>query len=86
VSASTQTQALGALVFLYRHIIGRELGQLDNLIRAKRRRPLPVVFTRQEVSDVLTQLTGTRWLMGNLLYGAGLRLMECLRLRVKEPS
>jgi integron integrase len=84
VSASTQTQALSALVFLYRHVIRRELGELEDLIRAKRRRCLPVVFTRQEAAAVISQLTGTRWVMANLLYGAGLRLMECLRLRVKD--
>ena len=84
VSASTQTQALSALVFLYKHVIGRELGQLENLVRAKRRRSLPVVFTRNEVEAVLGRLKGTNWIMGNLLYGSGLRLMECLRLRVKD--
>jgi len=84
VSASTQTQALCAIVFLYRHVLGRELGQLQDLIRAKKKKNLPVVFTREEVRQVLDNLSGTHWLMANLLYGSGLRLMECIRLRVKD--
>jgi integron integrase len=84
VSASTQTQALSALLFLYRHVIGREVGELAGLVRARKSRRLPVVLTRDEVKSVLSQLDGDRWLMASLMYGSGLRLMECLRLRVLD--
>ncbi|MBI3989885.1 MAG: integron integrase [candidate division NC10 bacterium] len=84
VSASTQTQALSALLFLYRHVLGREIGTLDGLIRARKPRRLPVVMTRDEVKAVLGHLSGETWLMANLMYGAGLRLMECVRLRVQD--
>ena len=84
VSASTQNQALSALVFLYRHVLAIDLDWLDDLVRAKRPQRLPVVLTREQVAAVLEQLAGVRWLMGSLLYGAGLRLLECLRLRVKD--
>ena len=81
VSASTQTQALSALLFLYRHVLGREVGELD-LVRANRPRRLPVVLTREEVRRLLGGLEGEPRLVASLLYGSGLRLMECLRLRV----
>ena len=84
VSASTQTQALSALLFLYRHVIGREVGELTDLVRARKSRRLPVVLTRDEVKAVLSQLDGDTWLMVSLMYGSGLRLMECLRLRVLD--
>jgi integron integrase len=84
VAAATQNQALSALLFLYKHVLGRDLGWLDDLVRAKRPVRLPVVLSRAEVSALLAQLKGTHWLMASLLYGAGLRLMECLRLRVKD--
>jgi len=84
VSASTQNQALSALLFLYRHILKREIGDLGQVIRAKRPRRLPVVMTRDEVQAVLGNLSRDKWLMAALLYGAGLRLMECLRLRVQD--
>jgi integron integrase len=84
VSASTQTQALSALLFLYRHVLGVEMGDLGTLIRARRPERLPVVMTRHEVRDVLSHLEGAAWLMASLLYGAGLRLNECLRLRVQH--
>ncbi|MGH8593981.1 MAG: integron integrase [Gammaproteobacteria bacterium] len=84
VASSTQNQALNAIVFLYRSVLGQELGWLENVEHAKRPRRLPVVFTREEAQAILTRLEGTRWLMAGLLYGAGLRLMECLRLRVKD--
>ena len=84
VSASTQNQALNAIIFLYRAVLGRELGQLEGVVRAKKPRRLPVVLSRSEVASVLQHLEGDRWLMGSLLYGCGLRLMECLRLRVKD--
>jgi integron integrase len=84
VSASTQNQALSAILFLYRHVLGRELGDLGDLVRARRPRRLPVVLTRDEVSSVLGVLEGTTWIVASLLYGAGLRLLECLQLRVQD--
>ncbi len=84
VAASTQNQALSALLFLYRKVLNREFGWLDNVERAKRSKRLPVVFTKEEVLAVLNRLDGVKCLMANLLYGAGLRLMECVRLRVKD--
>lgn len=84
VSASTQNQALSALLFLYRHVLGRKVGDLGEVIRAKKPKHLPVVMTRDEVKAVLSNLAGDKWLMASLMYGAGLRLMECLRLRVQD--
>ena len=84
VAASTQNQALSALIFLYREVLNKEIGLLDGLERAKRPARLPVVLTETEVREVLAHLEGRHWLMAALLYGAGLRLMECLRLRVKD--
>lgn len=84
VSASTQNQALSALLFLYRHVIGREVGDLGEVIRARKPTRLPVVMTREEVKAVLANLSGDKWLMASLMYGAGLRLMECLRLRAQD--
>ena len=84
VSASTQTQALCAIVFLYRHVLNKDIGLLEGLIRAKKPKRLPVVLTKQETKAVIGFLEGDKWLMGMLLYGAGLRLMECLRLRVQD--
>jgi len=84
VSASTQNQALNALLFLYREIVKKDIGYVDGVVRAKRPHRLPVVLTRQEVRSILGFLDGSDWIMVMLLYGAGLRLMECLRLRVKD--
>jgi integron integrase len=84
VASSTQSQALCALLFLYRHVLGREVPWLDGLVRAKRRKRLPTVLTRAEVRGVLSRLTGSYLLVAALLYGAGLRLHEALRLRVKD--
>ena len=84
VSASTQNQALSALLFLYRYLIGREVGELGNVIRARKPKRLPVVMTRKEVKAVLSQLEKDKWLITGLMYGAGLRLSECLRLRVQD--
>ena len=84
VSASTQNQALSALLFLYRNVIGKEVGDLGHVIRARKPIHLPVVLSREEVKALLAQLTGDKWLMASLMYGAGLRLMECLRLRVQD--
>lgn len=84
VAASTQNQALSALLFLYREVLGQPVEWVDDIERAKRPQRLPVVFTREEVSAVLGHLRGEAWLMASLLYGSGLRLMECVRLRVKD--
>jgi len=84
VSGSTQNQALAALLFLYREVVRVELPWLDELVRARRPRRLPVVLSRDEVCAVIAQLAGTPKLMACLLYGAGLRLLECARLRVKD--
>lgn len=84
VSASTQNQALCALLFLYRHVLGREVGDLGDVIRARKPKHLPVVMTREEVKAVLAHMASDKWLMASLMYGAGLRLMECLRLRVQD--
>jgi integron integrase len=84
VSASTQNQALCALLFLYRHVLDQDIGWLEDVVRAKPPQRLPVVLTRREVRALLGALDGVHWLMASLLYGAGLRLMECLRLRVKD--
>ena len=84
VSASTQNQALSAILFLYKQVLQIELPWLEGVIRAKRSQRLPVVLTREEVASVLAQLDGTLWLVSSLLYGSGMRLMEVLRLRVKD--
>jgi integron integrase len=84
LSASTQTQALSALVFLYRHVLGRPLGDLGALIRARRPARLPIVVTRDEVAQILSMMDGQAWLMAALLYGTGLRLMELLHLRIQH--
>lgn len=84
VSASTQNQALNALLFLYKEVLNKQIGFVDGVVRAKRPHRLPVVLTHQEVRSILGCLDGSGWLMAMLLYGAGLRLMECLRLRVKD--
>jgi integron integrase len=84
VAASTQNQALSALLFLYRHVLEQELPWLDGVVRAKQAERLPVVLTRDEVRAVLRELEGPPRLMAILLYGAGLRLLECARLRVKD--
>ncbi len=84
VSSSTQNQALSAIIFLYRVVLGKELEWLDGVVRAKRSVRLPVVLTRDEVRAILGELRGTPWLMVSLMYGAGLRLLECARLRVKD--
>lgn len=84
VAASTQNQALSALLFLYKEVLKRPLDWIEGIQRAKRPSRLPVVFTREEVQSILRSLEGTKWLMASLLYGSGLRLSECLRLRVKD--
>lgn len=84
VSASTQNQALSALLFLYREVLQQELPWMENIQRAKRPERLPVVLSREEVAALLGEMNGVTWLMASLLYGAGLRLMECARLRVQD--
>jgi integron integrase len=84
VAASTQNQALSALLFLYKEVLGIELPWMEDVTRAKRPRRLPTVLSRGEMQDLLAQLDGRPWLLCSLLYGTGLRLMECLRLRVKD--
>jgi integron integrase len=84
VGASTQNQALNALLFLYRAVLDRPIGYVNGVVRAKRPTRLPVVLTRQEVRAIIQEMEGVEQIMATLLYGAGLRLMECLRLRVQE--
>jgi integron integrase len=84
VASSTQNQAFSAILFLYKNILKKDLGLLENVTRAKKPQKLPVVFTKDEVRSIILQLEGEKWLIANLLYGAGLRLNECLQLRVKD--
>lgn len=84
VAASTQNQALSALLFLYRRVLEQPFPDIEDVVRARRPQRLPVVLTREEVQALLSCLSGTRWLMAVLLYGGGLRLLECLRLRIKD--
>lgn len=84
VSPSTQNQALAAILFLYRHVLEIQLEWMDGIVRARRHRRIPVVFTQKEARSVIAHLDGKYWLMGSLMYGAGLRVLECLRLRVKD--
>jgi integron integrase len=84
ISASTQKQAFSAVLFLYRDVLDRELTGLDDVVRAKPPIRLPLVLSRQEVAAILARLRGTSLLMASLLYGSGLRLLECARLRVKD--
>ena len=84
VAAATQNQALSALLFLYKEVLEAELPWLDGLQRAKRPARLPSVLTAAETGKILARMAGVKWLMASLLYGAGLRLRECLKLRVKD--
>jgi len=84
VSASTQNQALSALLFLYKEVLGLDVARIEDVVRAKSPRRIPLVLTREEVHRLLGHLTGRTRLMATLLYGAGLRLLECCRLRVKD--
>jgi integron integrase len=83
-SASTQNQAFSAVLFLFREVMRKELAGLDEVVRAKRPGRLPTVLSRSEVTAILSRLRGTHWLMASLMYGAGLRLLDCCRLRVKD--
>jgi integron integrase len=84
VAASTQNQAKSALLFLYKEVLNQDLPWLGKVEKAKAPQRLPVVLTPGEVQALLSRLDGTNWMMASLLYGAGLRLMECLRLRIKD--
>jgi integron integrase len=84
VAASTQNQALSALLFLYREVLGMDLPWMENVVRAKRPRRAPTVLSQEEVRRLLAAMDGRSWLLASLLYGTGMRLMECLRLRVKD--
>lgn len=84
VAASTQNQALNAIMFMYREFLGKEIGDIGNFIRAKRSKKMPVVLSRQEVEKVLSNMNGVYKLMAALMYGSGLRLIECVRLRIKD--
>lgn len=84
VAASTQNQAFNALLFLYREVLQLQMPQLDTVQRAKKPRRLPVVLSPEEVRQLLSQLDGKYWIAATLLYGSGLRLLECLRLRVQD--
>jgi integron integrase len=84
VAPATQGQALNALVFLYRKVIKRPLDEIQGIVRSKRKEKIPVVLTQTEVANLLSKLEGVHWLTACILYGSGLRLMECIRLRVKD--
>ncbi len=84
VSASTQNQALCALLFLYRKVLEVELDWVENITRAKPSEHVPIVLTRDEVATVLGRMSGRNWLMASLMYGTGMRLTECLRLRIQD--
>jgi integron integrase len=84
VAASTQSQALSAILFLYQQVLKQDIGWMDQVVRAKQPHRVPVVLTQDEVAAVFRHLSGATWIMATLLYGADLRLMECIRLRVKD--
>jgi len=84
VAASTQNQALAAILFLYQQVLEVKLGWLEDVERAQKPKRIPVVLSRAEIKRLLAQMEGVTWLMANLLYGSGLRLNECLRLRIKD--
>jgi integron integrase len=84
VAAATQNQALSALLFLYKEMLGQDLPWFNDLVRAKRPVRVPVVLSRDEMQRLMAQMEGMKWLMASLLYGAGLRQIECLQLRVKD--
>ncbi len=84
VAPATQGQALNALIFLYRKVLNRPMGEIPGIVRSKKKIKVPVVLTSLEVANLLSKLEGVHWLTGCLLYGSGLRLMECIRLRVKD--
>ena len=84
VASGTQNQALNSLVFMYRHVLNRPVESMDGLVYAKRKINVPTVLTQNEIRAILSQLSGIQWLLVSLLYGSGLRVMESVRLRVKD--
>ncbi|MBK8946434.1 MAG: integron integrase [Ignavibacteriae bacterium] len=84
VAASTQNQALCAIIFLYKEVLKKKVGELEEMVWSSKPKKLPVVFSKDEVRAVLKNLNGIDWIVSNILYGAGLRLIECLRLRVQD--
>ncbi|MCF6268717.1 MAG: integron integrase [Melioribacteraceae bacterium] len=86
VAASTQNQALAAILYLYKNIVTKEIGWLDDIVRARKSKRLPVVFTKQEVREIFNYLDGVPKLVCSLLYGSGMRLGEALKLRVKDVN
>lgn len=84
VAASTQNQAFNALLFLYRNVLQMEFGEIKDVERAKKPQRLPVVFTKEEIKVIIDQIDGYKWIMAQLMYGSGLRVMECVRLRIKD--
>ncbi|MEA3429541.1 MAG: phage integrase N-terminal SAM-like domain-containing protein [Thermodesulfobacteriota bacterium] len=84
VASSTQNQALNAILFLYKHVLDRPLNDYIDATRSKKRKRLPTVLSQSEISRFFQHISGTKELRAKLLYGAGLRLMECIRLRVKD--
>ena len=84
VASSTQNQALNAIMFLYKEVLNKKIEYISNFVRAKRPERLPVVLSHSEVTAILSNIENPYWLMASLLYGSGLRLMECIRLRVKD--
>ncbi|MBI5622174.1 MAG: integron integrase [Elusimicrobia bacterium] len=84
ISPSTQNQALNAILFLYRQVLGKDIGSVEGVVWAKRPKRLPVVLSREEVRRVISRMDGTSRLMATLLYGSGMRLLECCQLRVKD--
>ncbi len=84
LSASSQSQALNAIIFMYKHVLEMEPGWLDNLVRAKRKKFLPTVLSVNEVRDIFSHMTGTPKLMAELIYGTGMRVSECTQLRIKD--
>jgi integron integrase len=84
VAPSTQAQALSALLFLYQEVLAIKLPWMENVVRAKQKRYLPTVLSQGEIANLLQHLSGREWLMASLMYGTGMRLMECLHLRVKD--
>ena len=84
VAPATQGQALNALIYLYRKVLDRPIEEIKGIVRPKKKERIPVVLTQREVTDLLSNLEGVHWLTGCLFYGSGLRLMECIRLRVKD--
>lgn len=84
ISASSQNQAFNALLFLFKHVLEREFGKVEGVVRAKQRRTIPVVLSREEVDRIVARLDARYVLVAKLLYGCGLRLFECLKLRIQD--